>query len=324
MEIVGTSITRGEAITSPELNDRIRRETRASVGHYASHPEEIDARLGELDREWGLERWLQLNSSILSLVGLVLGATRSRKWLAVPAVVQTLFMQHGIQGWCPPLPVFRRLGIRTLGEIQAERHALKALRGDFANAGKGRDASAALRAASLDGGLDGGAGAAAGSDGSFVKPSVKRVPENTAASVNEQIHRETERRVAFYAAHPELRDKRLAELDREWDIERVMEVEAPTMTLTGVLLGAFVSRKWLAIPIFAQSMMLVHAVQGFYPLLPLFRRMRLRTEQEIGTERYALKALRGDFERLEGDGSAQRSPDERADQAFDAAQPMQQ
>ena len=320
MEIVGTSITRGEAITSPVLNDRIRRDTRASVAYYASHPEEIDARLEELDREWGVERWLQLNSSVLSLFGLVLGAAWSRKWLAVPAVVQTFFMQHGIQGWCPPLPVFRRLGIRTLGEIQAERHALKALRGDFANAGKGKDASAALRAASLDG----GAGAAATSGGSFVKPSVKRVPENTAAPVNEQIRRETERRVAFYAAHPELRDKRLAELDREWDVERVMEVEAPSMTLTGVFLGAFVNRKWLAIPIFAQSMMLVHAVQGFYPLLPLFRRMRLRTEQEIGTERYALKALRGDFERLNGEVSAQRSPAERADQAFDAAQPVQQ
>lgn len=318
MNIVATSITRGQDITSPEINDRIRRETRASVAYYASRPEEIDARLGELDREWGVERWLQLNSSVLSLAGLVLGATRSRKWLAVPAVVQGFFMQHGIQGWCPPLPVFRRLGIRTLGEIQAERHALKAVRGDFANAGNGSDAGAALRSASLGGGT----GAAASSDGSFVTPSAKRVPDNTAAPVNEQIRRETEQRVAFYAAHPELRDKRLAELDREWDVERVMEVEAPTMTLTGVLLGAAVSRKWLAIPIFAQSMMLLHAVRGFYPLLPLFRRMRLRTEQEIGTERYALKALRGDFEPVNG-GAAKRSPAERADQAFDAAQPVQ-
>ena len=29
------------------------------------------------------------------------------------------------------MPVFRRLGVRTAGEIDRERYALKALRGDF-------------------------------------------------------------------------------------------------------------------------------------------------------------------------------------------------
>lgn len=29
------------------------------------------------------------------------------------------------------MPVFRRLGVRTSGEIDQERYALKALRGDF-------------------------------------------------------------------------------------------------------------------------------------------------------------------------------------------------
>ncbi|MCA9457611.1 MAG: hypothetical protein KC587_13175, partial [Nitrospira sp.] len=40
-------------------------------------------------------------------------------------------LQHAIQGWCPPVPLFRRMGIRTTHEIQQERHALKALRGDY-------------------------------------------------------------------------------------------------------------------------------------------------------------------------------------------------
>lgn len=39
--------------------------------------------------------------------------------------------QHGLQGWCPPIPVFRRLEVRTDREIARERYALKALRGDF-------------------------------------------------------------------------------------------------------------------------------------------------------------------------------------------------
>jgi hypothetical protein len=39
----------------------------------------------------------------------------------------------------------------------------------------------------------------------------------------------------------------------------------------------------------------LHATAGGYPLLPLFRRLGLRTSREIARERYALKALRGDF-----------------------------
>ena len=40
-------------------------------------------------------------------------------------------LQHAVQGWCPPLAVWRRLGVRTQSEIDEERYALKALRGDF-------------------------------------------------------------------------------------------------------------------------------------------------------------------------------------------------
>jgi hypothetical protein len=39
----------------------------------------------------------------------------------------------------------------------------------------------------------------------------------------------------------------------------------------------------------------MHAFSGRYPVLPVLRRMGLRTSREIARERYALKALRGDF-----------------------------
>jgi hypothetical protein len=45
--------------------------------------------------------------------------------------VTAFLLQHALQGWCPPVPVFRRLGVRTTAEIDRERYALKALRGDF-------------------------------------------------------------------------------------------------------------------------------------------------------------------------------------------------
>jgi hypothetical protein len=64
----------------------------------------------------------------------VLAATVNRKWLLLPATVLGFFMQHALQGWCPPLPALRRLGVRTTKEIAAERNALKIIRGDYEKA----------------------------------------------------------------------------------------------------------------------------------------------------------------------------------------------
>lgn len=76
-----------------------------------------------------------------------------RRWLALPVGVAAFLLQHAVQGWCPPVPVFRRLGVRTAGEIDQERYALKALRGDFddlasaeATGVRARQALAAVRA----------------------------------------------------------------------------------------------------------------------------------------------------------------------------------
>jgi hypothetical protein len=53
------------------------------------------------------------------------------------------------------------------------------------------------------------------------------VPEHTAGHFNECIRRRTEANVAHYAAAgPEAIDRRLGELDREWDIERTLEANA--------------------------------------------------------------------------------------------------
>jgi hypothetical protein len=41
-------------------------------------------------------------------------------------VVGTFLLQHALQGWCPPVPILRRLGYRTAREIFEERLALLA------------------------------------------------------------------------------------------------------------------------------------------------------------------------------------------------------
>jgi hypothetical protein len=123
---------RVELHTAPELNDAIRQRADAEIVRLEGAPAaEIEQRLQALDREWDVERLLQTNAPILVLLGLALATTVSRKFLLLPAGVFTFFAQHALQGWCPPIPVFRRLGVRTQREIERERYALKALRGDF-------------------------------------------------------------------------------------------------------------------------------------------------------------------------------------------------
>lgn len=129
--------------------------------------------------------------------------------------------------------------------------------------------------------------------------STDRVPDSTAAHVNEQIHQQTAANIARYAAAgPEAIDQRLAELDQEWDIERILEANAASVILTGTVLGATVDRRWFLVPALAASFLLQHALQGWCPPVPLFRRLGVRTRTEFDYERYALKALRGDFRRL--------------------------
>jgi hypothetical protein len=125
------TVTRVSSHTAKEVNRRIRQETEERLTYLSDHPDEIAARLAELDREWDIERTLEANASTLAFTGLALGATLDRRWLALPALVTAFLFQHAVQGWCPPMPILRRMGFRTAEEINQERYALKALRGDF-------------------------------------------------------------------------------------------------------------------------------------------------------------------------------------------------
>jgi hypothetical protein len=123
---------RVRANTAEEINRQIDRDIEIRVREYSHRTEsEITRRINELEREWDIERLLATNASSLAFTGLVLGITRNRKWLIIPGIVLPFLFQHAIQGWCPPVPIFRRLGVRTRDEINREKYALKALRGDF-------------------------------------------------------------------------------------------------------------------------------------------------------------------------------------------------
>ncbi len=130
--------------TDTEINARIRRQTEANVAYFGKGgPQAIGERLRELDREWDVERLLEANAATIALTGLCLGSLVNRRWFLLPAGVTGFLLQHAVQGWCPPIPVFRRLGMRTQTEIEQERYALKAMRGDFNTIkGDGNDGTA--------------------------------------------------------------------------------------------------------------------------------------------------------------------------------------
>jgi hypothetical protein len=130
--MVPKTTTRVTRNTAAKVNENIARKTAQKVRQVARGGRaSIDRRLRELDYEWDIERTLEANAATVGLIGLALGGFVDRRFLAVPALVSAFLLQHAIQGWCPPVPVVRRFGVRTQTEIDHERYALKALRGDF-------------------------------------------------------------------------------------------------------------------------------------------------------------------------------------------------
>src|SRR5438105_1975882 len=127
------STTERVPLHTPDVyNEQIRCQPERNVERYShAGPEAIARRLEGLDREWDIERTLEANASSLVLVGSALGALVDRRFFLLPAVVSGFLLQHALQGWCPPVPLFRHLGFRTQKEIEQERYALKTLRGDF-------------------------------------------------------------------------------------------------------------------------------------------------------------------------------------------------
>ena len=134
--------------TASHINAEIDRRTRLRLLRAAGAPPAAISRLiTDLDEEWDIERWLETNASVLALGGTLLGIFVNRKFLLLPCLVLPFLLQHALQGWCPPVPILRRKGIRTRREIDAEKYALKALRGDFAGLERNGEPIAEARAA---------------------------------------------------------------------------------------------------------------------------------------------------------------------------------
>lgn len=123
--------------SAQEVNRRVVQQTSARVEQCIRQGRgAITRRLAELDHEWDIDRVLMANFAVVGglayAIGLdrysrprLLGLRRRRTgWLKFFGVQIGFLLLHASAGWCPPVAVWRRLGVRTKTEIEVERSIL--------------------------------------------------------------------------------------------------------------------------------------------------------------------------------------------------------
>lgn len=161
--------------------------------------------------------------------------------------------------------------------------------------------------------------------GESIQQSVSGALQHLPGKGDGTIEKRMESRLHYLAEHPAEIPHRLEEIDREWTEGRVLTATAAGLVAIGAVLGATVDRRLFILPAVVAGFMLEHAVMGKGPLSLAFRELGFRSSHEIAQEKYALKALRGDFgaARTDGEaagwGSSMSSASERAKLAMQAA-----
>jgi hypothetical protein len=123
---------------SPQyINRRIAREIDIRVQHCLREGRDaLLERLGELEREWDIDRVVMANFAIVGGTAYAVGLQRLTQslpwrkkrtgWLYFFGAQMGFLLLHASIGWCPPVAVWRRIGVRTKVEIELERTLLLA------------------------------------------------------------------------------------------------------------------------------------------------------------------------------------------------------
>ncbi|WP_018615017.1 hypothetical protein [Segetibacter koreensis] len=114
-----------------EHSTEAEKEIQEKLNRYYHDQEDITARLVALDDEWDIERVLQLESTAINIAGVILGLTVNKKWFALSLAASIVALNTIAKNGTTALPILRKLGFRTRVEIEKEKYALKAIRGDF-------------------------------------------------------------------------------------------------------------------------------------------------------------------------------------------------
>jgi hypothetical protein len=123
---------RAALYTDPALDCEIREKTINELRSVQdANVDVINNRLDVLEGEWDMERSLETGASAFAVAGTILGFARGKKWFLLSGAAGAFLLMHAVKGWCPPVTIFRRLGVRTSHEIANERIVLKMMRKDF-------------------------------------------------------------------------------------------------------------------------------------------------------------------------------------------------
>jgi len=116
---------------SPPTNVRINRLEESLACVVEAGHEAIDKRLRQIDSEWSVGRMVKATTGVMILGGLGLSVLVS-PWFAIIPTLGGLMLAQSLvssKNWLGQM--FSGMGFRTSCEIDHERMALKAIRGDF-------------------------------------------------------------------------------------------------------------------------------------------------------------------------------------------------
>lgn len=115
-----------------------------------------------------------------------------------------------------------------------------------------------------------------------------RVRSMSPESANRSIDRATRESIARTVAGGRgAIERRLSELQREWDVDRALVLNFGVIVLAQ-LLAARRDRRWLWGPLVQTPFLIMHATIGWCPPVLWFRPLGFRTRFEIQGEREAL------------------------------------
>ncbi len=112
-----------------------------------------------------------------------------------------------------------------------------------------------------------------------------RIRSLTPRKINQKIDTQTANKIQHViSSGKQAVESRLAELNKEWDIDRVLMLNFSVLVFLQ-LLAARKDKKWLWGPLIQTPFLFMHATLGWCPPSLWFRPMGFRTRQEISSER---------------------------------------
>jgi len=93
---------------------------------------------------------------------------------------------------------------------------------------------------------------------------------------------------AKFIAHPEVISSRLQELEREWDLERVQDLNNTLYELNGTLLGTILNKHFTQLPVSTTMRLAQEAGNNWNPPAAMFKSLGYRTKEEIEKEKNEL------------------------------------